>query len=163
MSYLTSLVFSLIFMVGGVAKDKTATFFPTYEETRYNFGHVGIDYDIFHKYHFENRTGDTIRIMKIEASCDCTTVLPSDTIIPPGDTVYFKLKFNTKDAFGPTNRSFVVSTDHPKLPTITYQYFAIVGQWFHGIRPNPVALFFLPGKNDKQIVIPNPKQPKLSI
>jgi len=163
MNYLLVIFLSSVLALGGVEKKKPNIFFPTYDETKYDFGHIAIDYDVYHNYVFENRTGDTLRITDINVSCDCSTVLPSDTIIPPGDTILFKLRFNTKDAFGPTNRSFTVSTDNPKLQKITYQYFSIIGQWFNGIIPKPFSLFFLPGQKAKKVVILNTKLPKISI
>ncbi len=127
----------------------------TYEEQMYDFGHIGMDYKIQHTYIFENRTDVPIKIKDIYVSCDCTGVRSADTLVMPGDTAFFNLTFNTKDFYGPVNKSFTVETDHPKLPKLEYFYVSIVGQWFNGLKPNPISLFFLPSKKIGTISIPN--------
>jgi len=126
-----------------------------YKDQMYNFGHVGIDFKLFHNYKYINVTQKPVKITKINISCDCSNVVSSDSVVQPGDTVFFKLTFDTKDLFGPTNRSFKVLTDNPQLPEIQYFTRATVGQWFYGLKPNPISIFFLPGKNLQKVTIPN--------
>jgi len=66
------------------------------------------------------------------------------------------VSFETKNFYGPTNKSLKVYTDHPQQPEIQLFYLSIIGQWYDGIRPDPYSLFFLPGQTSKMIRIPNP-------
>ncbi len=144
--------------LAAVAKETETptTWFPVTEELRFDFGHVGIDYTIYHDYPYENRTGDTVRVEEIDVTCDCSSVYARNTVIPPGDTTYFMLKFSTKDFYGKVTKTFTVHTDHPRLPEMIYVYSGIVGQWYGGIKPEPHSLFFLPGKGPQTIRIQNP-------
>ncbi len=138
---------------------------PTTEETFFDFGHIGIDYTLYHRFPFVNRTPDTIHIVNVHVPCDCTNVIAIDTVIAPGDSTTLNLKFSTKDFYGPQNKSFRVDTDSPihGLDHVEYFYLSIIGQWFDGITPDPLALFFLPPHKEKSLEIPNKLFDQLSI
>ncbi len=123
----------------------------------FDFGHVAIDFNVFHNYKLVNILDHPITITQIEVSCDCSTVATSDSTLQPGDTATMILTFNTRDYYGPTNKSFTVFTDDPDHPEIEYSYSATVGQWFHNLRPKPISLFFLPGKKPQKVKIFNEK------
>lgn len=126
-----------------------------YIEQIYDFGHVGIDFNLYHNFAYINHTDKPVRIEDVDVSCDCSTVLPWDSLVPPGDTAVFTLIFNTRDYFGPTNKSFTVYTDDPTATEVKYYYRSIVGQWLEGIKPSIISLFFLPGKESAKVSIPN--------
>lgn len=126
-----------------------------YTEQVHDFGHVGIDFNLYHDFGYINHTDKPVKITDIEVSCDCSSVMPSDSLVNPGDTAIFSLMFNTRDYFGPTNKSFTVFTDDPTAPEVHYYYRSVVGQWLEGIRPSIISLFFLPGKESAKISIPN--------
>lgn len=134
----------------------------SYKQQVFDFGHVGIDFNVFHQYYFANPTDKPIKITDIEVSCDCSSVMQSDTLVMPGDTVYFVLTFNTRDYYGPTNKSFTVFTDHPDIPELKYYNMSTVGQWFQGLKPSNISLFFIPGRNSASIKIPNRKFDEIS-
>lgn len=121
----------------------------------FDFGHVGIDFNVFHNFSMVNVLDHPITITKVEVSCDCSTVALADSTLQPGDTASFLLTFNTKDYLGPTHKSFTVFTDDPEHPQIKYSYSAIAGQWFHNLRPDPISLFFLPGKKSQRVKVAN--------
>ncbi len=135
----------------------------TYDEQIHDFGHVGIDFKIHHQYVFVNRTEIDIKITDVEVSCDCSSVNFRDSLVVPGDTAFFNLTFETKDYYGPVNKSFTVFTDHPLLPELQYFYVSIVGQWFRGIKPMPISLFYLPSKKSQIIKIPNKAFDEISL
>ncbi len=135
----------------------------TYEEQMYDFGHVGIDFKIQHTFIFVNRADVPIKIKEIYVPCDCSMVKSVDSLVQPGDTAFFYLTFDTKDFYGPVNKSFSVFTDYPKLPELEYFYVSIVGQWFSGLKPKPISLFFLPSKKKHKIQISNNSFDKITI
>lgn len=128
---------------------------PGYGETVFDFGHVGIDYTIYHRYPFVNRTPDTLRILNVLAHCDCSSAHAADTVLAPGDSTSINLRFNTKNFYGPQNKTISVTTDHPSMQTVEYFYLSIIGQWFDGIKPEPASAFFLPATKPVRIRIPN--------
>ncbi|MFH1373786.1 MAG: DUF1573 domain-containing protein [bacterium] len=125
------------------------------EELEYEFGHIGIDYTVYHLFPLVNRTDSRLRIIDAVSSCDCSSVTILKREIEPGDTTFFRLTFNTKDFYGLTKHTFTVTLDRPSVPTIEYAYTAIIGQWYRDLQPKPAALFFLPSHNSKKISINN--------
>lgn len=129
----------------------------------FDFGHVAIDFDIFHTYVYVNPSDHPVKILTAEANCDCTTVRLLDSLLEPGDTAFIHLAFNTRDYYGPTSKSVLVATDDPEQKPLKYFYLSTVGQWFHGMKPNPMSLFFLPGKKNQKVSIPNKKFDKIEL
>ncbi|MFQ5500366.1 MAG: DUF1573 domain-containing protein [Candidatus Zixiibacteriota bacterium] len=130
---------------------------PTYEQQVHDFGQVEIDYLIFHSYVVSNNGDRPVRIDSLQLKCDCTIVRVADSVVAPGDSVTLRLRFNTADYYGPTNRSFTVFTDSPNHPQFDLFYQAVVGQWVTGMRPRPLSLFFLPSHKSKTVRFPNPR------
>jgi len=128
---------------------------PRAEELVFDFGHVGIDFTVYHTFHFVNRTDKPFRITKTTSSCDCSAVATLDSIVKPGDTAFIRLSFSTKDFYGPTRKSFTVFTDHPSMSAVKISYLSQVGQWLDRIKPDPISLFFLPAHKSKKITIRN--------
>lgn len=129
----------------------------------YDFGHIGIDYKVYHNFPLINNGPDTIRVDSVHVNCDCSGIQVLDSLLEPGDTIYFRLSFETADLYGPTNRSFVVYTDSEKQPKAQYFYLSIVGQWFNGVVPKPNSLFFLPPHDRKTIQVMNSEFDDLSL
>jgi len=144
-----------ILSAAGTSPKDISDIHPAIEDRTFDFGHVGIGYTIYHMFPFENKTGDTIRILRATANCDCGSVVALDSIVFPGDSTFFRLRYKTKDLYGPIKRSLAIITDHPLLDTMKYHYLSIVGQWFDGLRPEPPALMFLPKKTSQTVRIPN--------
>ncbi len=129
----------------------------------FDFGHLGMDYRVYHNFPLINNGTDTVRIDSVHVNCDCSGIQLLDSLLEPGDTIYFRLSFETSDLYGPTNRSFVAYTDSEKQPKAKYFYLSIVGQWFNGIVPKPNSLFFLPPHDGKTIQILNSEFDDLSL
>lgn len=121
----------------------------------HQFGHVGIGFQVMHKFALYNKGDQPYKIDSCFTGCSCSSVDLKDSVIYPGDTVFIELAFETQDYYGPTNKSVSVFTDYPALARHKFFYQAIVGQWFRGLKPNPISLFFLPGHKTKKIVLPN--------
>lgn len=126
-----------------------------FDERIYDFGHVGIDFKVFHKFILYNQGNKPYRIDSIHVNCECSDVKFTDSVLQPGDTTYFNLKFATKNYFGPVTRSFTVYTDYPALGQHIFNYTANVGQWISGIRPSPISLFFLPAHKSRHLSVAN--------
>ena len=129
-------------------------------EPSWDFGEVGIDFDIFHVYRLINGGPTLIRLDSVQAPCDCSLARVSISTLKPGDTALVTLKFSTKDFYGRTTKAvdvyYYTSTDTVRR-YMQLTYLATVGQYFGGLKPEPVNLFFLPSHAAKKLVIPNPK------
>lgn len=129
-------------------------------EPSWDFGEVGIDFDIFHVYRLVNGGHEAIWLDSVQAPCDCSLARVSDSSLKPGDTALVTLKFSTKDFYGRTTKAVDVYYYHSSDTVRRYMqltYLATVGQYFGGLKPEPVNLFFLPAHTTKKLFIPNPK------
>ncbi|HOD66630.1 MAG TPA: DUF1573 domain-containing protein, partial [candidate division Zixibacteria bacterium] len=107
--------------------------FPT---AVFDFGHIGIDYTVRFRYPVINRSPDTVRVRKVDVHCDCSAAFVADSVLAPGDSTNIHLRFNTRDFYGPQNKSLTITTDREGQSTIDLYYLSIIGQWFNGIKPD---------------------------
>ncbi len=135
----------------------------TVVEEFFDFGHVGIEYKLFHKFKVINTGLKRIKIDSINVPCDCSVVRYEKEWMEKGDTLDFILTFDTKDFYGPVNRKFKIYLSVPEKKTISLIYLAHVGQWMNGLKPNPFSLFFLPTNKKKTIEIANKYFDKISL
>ena len=151
MKYL--IVFSLILSAFGIPSNAAR---PLQQIDRiYDFGEVGIGFHIFHRFQLANPNSETVKIDSVVVRCDCSYVQVPDSILEPGDTVDIMLDFSTDDYYGKTSKAVRVYTDFAPSPNLEYFYLSTVGQWFLGLKPEPISLFFLPGKTSQKVTIPN--------
>ncbi len=129
----------------------------------YDFGHVGIDFKVHHTYTLYNRSKMLVKITGLNTSCECTALTKSDSLIRPRDSVLIRATFNSKNYYGPVNKSFRILTNDPATPEIQLFYLATVGQWFNGLKPDPVSLLLLPSHKSKKITIPNRAFDKITL
>lgn len=135
----------------------------TVVEEFFDFGHVGIEYMLFHKFKVVNSGTKRIKIDSIDVPCDCSAVRYAKDLMEKGDTLDFILTFDTKDFYGPVNRKFKIYVSVPEKKTISLIYLANVGQWVNGLKPNPFSVFFLPSHKMKTVKIPNKFFDKISL
>lgn len=152
MKHRLSLMICLVLLVMTIGTSRAGI---SFDEQVFDFGSVGIEFKLKHSFRFYNDGQDTIRIHKVEAPCNCSSARLLDSTVAPGDTAYFQVTFNTKDLYGPTNKQIKVHTDDSLRPLTYYHYVSVVGQWFNGLRPTPISLFFRPGKATGKVTIPN--------
>ena len=110
----------------------------------YDFGEVGIDFDVFHTFTIVNHSDSAITIDSVKVTCDCSYVTFLDSLVAPGDSAKIHLKFNTKNYYGPVSKAILVYSNSAITPKLEMFYKAIVGQWYYGLQPKPSSLFFLP-------------------
>lgn len=135
----------------------------TVVEDYFDFGHVGIEYKLFHKFKVINSGLKRIKVDSVDVPCDCSAVRYSKEWMERGDTLDFVLTFDTKDFYGPVNRKFKIYLSVPEKKTVSLIYLANVGQWVNGLKPNPFSLFFLPTHKKKTVKIPNKFFDKISL
>ena len=132
-------------------------------EPEYDFGCIGIDYQVYHNFKLVNYGSDTVRISRVYSNCDCSFVAFADTVVPPQDTASFKLTFNTKDFYGRTPKTVIVISDDKTTPEYRVSYLSTIGQWMHRVRPTPASLFYLPVHKTKTLSIDNLGRTKIHL
>ena len=153
-----SVVFSLVITIALLAFGATAgrSQIPLEQVDRiYEFGEVGIGFDIYHTFKLYNYGDKPLRIDSAIVRCDCSRVWIPDSVVPAGDTGLIGLHFNTEDYYGKISKLLKVWVDAPIDKPLEYFYLSTVGQWFMAMKPDPISLFFLPGNDEKTVTILN--------
>jgi hypothetical protein len=132
-------------------------------EPNWDWGGVGIEFDLYHNYKVFNGSSRTVTIDSVLAPCDCSLARITDSSLKPGDSAVIWLRFSTKDFYGRTTKAVDVYWRDSVRHYLQLTYSATVGQFFGGLRPDPVNLFFITGQNAKKVMIPNPKISKVEI
>lgn len=128
-----------------------------------DFGAVGVDFLVYHSFSYVNESSKPVILKTKNVPCECSKVTIKDSLVAPGDSTSIRLEFDTKNVFGPTAKSFTISTTDPSYPVLEYYYISNVGQWLLGVRPDPPSVFFLPAHQSKKVKLSNPRANKLGI
>jgi hypothetical protein len=150
------LICFLIFLgaTSAVGQSTTGLYCP---EPNWDWGGVGIDFEISHTYLVINAGKTRAFIDSVIAPCDCSLARPSDSTLNPGDTARINLKFSTRDFYGRTTKQVDVYWRDSVRHYLQFTYSATVGQYFGGLKPDPVSVFVLPTQASRKVIIPNPK------
>ena len=146
---------ALLLLAAWAADLKGAGLVP--DDEVYDFGHIGLEFTVMHDFAFYNEGSEPFTIDSARVTCDCSQAFVLDSLVQPGDTGKVRLSFTTTNFYGPNNKILTVYTSDPDLPQKQFFYLAIVGQWFNGIKPDPISLFFLPMHKEKKIAVTNKK------
>ena len=90
-----------------------------FREEVHNFGSVDENKGpVTHEFVFTNNSSRDVRILKVQASCGCTTPGWSRDPIPPGQQGFVQVSYNPKGRPGYFNRSLTVTTDLEPNPIV---------------------------------------------
>jgi len=126
-----------------------------FSETRFDFGSAPEDFKLHHRYFMINRGFKPIRVDRAVSTCDCTRLYPSDSVADPGDTIFYDIWFDTKNYYGSTTKSIMISLHQPEQIDIEIPHHALISQWPLGLRPKPLSVMLLPNRESKKIAIRN--------
>lgn len=121
----------------------------------HEFGHIGIDFFVYHTYRLANNSAEPVNILEVLSKCECTRIEQYDTLIPPGDTGHIRVEFSTRDYYGPVQRGIAVILDDSARTAIDFDHRAVVGQWFFGLKPDPISVFMLPKHRALEVTVTN--------
>lgn len=87
------------------------------EKTIHDFGNIKTGETVYDTIKINNIGIDTVRITKLEPSCDCTTSKASSDIIPPGGSTNIDITFKEDNPIGQFYRTIDVFFDNFIQPT----------------------------------------------
>ncbi len=90
-----------------------------FDPMTYNFGDIKDTKEVEYTFTLKNNGKSDLIIRNVRASCGCTAVSPSKTVIKPGETVPIKVAFDPKGKRGQQSKTITVITNDPKSPTVT--------------------------------------------
>lgn len=85
----------------------------------YNFGSVTEGEKVTYNFRFKNNGKKPLIITNATASCGCTVPEKPEKPIPPGETAFIKVVFNSKGKAGTNHKIITVSSNaHPEFPQL---------------------------------------------
>lgn len=90
-----------------------------FREETYNFGTIGeLKGPVTHEFVFTNNSARPVRILKVQASCGCTTPGWSKDVVKPGGKGFIQASYNPRGRPGFFTKSLTVTTDLDANPII---------------------------------------------
>lgn len=129
---MTRTIFSLLFITLFATSYAQHAKQLVFREETYDFGtideHKG---PVTHEFVFTNNSPRPVKILKVQASCGCTTPGWSREVIPPGKEGFIQASYDPKGRPGFFTKSLTVTTDLEAAPIILQ----IKGQVSHDEKP----------------------------
>lgn len=124
--------FLLLFVVSSAIAQQAKQL--SFREETYDFGTVDENKGpVTHEFVFTNNSPRPVKILKVQASCGCTTPGWSKDVIAPGKDGFIQASYNPKGRPGFFNKSLTVTTDLQADPIILQ----IKGQVSNEEKPSP--------------------------
>jgi hypothetical protein len=87
-----------------------------FDTLTHDFGPVDENILVNHDFLLTNRGKSELFIRKVSASCGCTAVQPSKTVIAPGESTAISVQFDTRGRSGAEKKAITVITNDPRHP-----------------------------------------------
>lgn len=84
----------------------------------WDFGEIKQGDKVTHAFVVRNNGKSELIIRKVKASCGCTAIKPSKTVLSPGETTEVVAEFNSAHKTGRQNKSVTIVTNDPKSTTL---------------------------------------------
>ena len=104
----------------------------------YDFGTTNNSGFVEHNYPIRNAGTLSLEIRNVRASCGCTAVKPSQSVIPPGGEATIGAKLDLRGRSGMQIKSITVDSNDPQTPSLILQ---LKGTAVQALRADPPALF----------------------
>jgi len=106
-----------------------------------------------HHYVLCNSHPDTITIVDLIASCDCTHLPRPPIVILPGQRYLLETSFDTRTYFGETNRDIHLVTNYKPNPEMELHFSSFIGKSPQAAVISPPSTAFIPGKDSQAFII----------
>ncbi|MCD6098622.1 DUF1573 domain-containing protein [bacterium] len=112
-------------------------------ETSFNFGYAPSGYYLLHSYILKNTGEDTLHIKHVRTTCGCTKAPLTKRAVPPGDSTYVTLIFNSTRYYHKVRKAAYITSDDPQNPRVRIDFTADMDTLAKPIiRSDPPALDF---------------------
>lgn len=118
-----------------------------FSEKLFDFGKIKSSEPVRHEYIVTNTGNAVLDILMVQPGCPgCTTALPWDRQVQPGQTGKIPIQFNPLGFSGPVSKSVTVSCNDSAQPTQILQFQANIWQ---PIDVQPSYLYFMPAEGEE--------------
>ncbi|MEX2232472.1 MAG: DUF1573 domain-containing protein [Cyclobacteriaceae bacterium] len=116
---MTRTIFSLVFIVFCTTAIAQQAKQLTFREETHDFGSIDEQKGpVAHEFVFTNNSSRPVKILKVQASCGCTTPGWSKDLVPPGKNGFIQASYDPKGRPGFFTKSLTVTTDLEANPII---------------------------------------------
>ena len=105
----------------------------------FDFGTTNNSGFVEHDYAIRNAGTLSLEIRNVHASCGCTAVKPSQSVIPPGGEASISAKLDLRGRSGAQIKTITVASSDPQTPNLMLQ---LKGTAVQALRAEPSTLFF---------------------
>ena len=109
------------------------------DEPVYDFGEIANHNVVEHEYVIRNAGTLSLEIRSVRASCGCTAVQSSQSVIPPGESGTLQARFDLRGRSGMQYKTVFVESNDPQTPSLHLQ---LRGTAVEALRVEPTALFY---------------------
>ena len=95
-------------------------------EESFDFGDIKEGEIVEHDFVIFNRGTDVLEINRVKASCGCTAVTPSKTLLIPDDSTQIKVKFNSTRRIGKQKKYVYIFSNDPETTQLRLSFQANV-------------------------------------
>jgi hypothetical protein len=111
----------------------------TFEQTAHDFGKIGTDRKVSHRFKVTNTGQGTLNITRLNPSCGCTSTVLGKWSLAPGESTEVEANFDPRGFRGKVHKSIQVVSDDPAHGNVTLTFEAEVIQ---DIMPSTTTVFF---------------------
>jgi hypothetical protein len=98
--------------------DKASLTTIEFKEIDYNFGKIKEGDDVSYKYEFTNTGQKDLVIAKVKGSCGCTVGSKPEQPIPPGESSFIEVTFDSKGKQGSQSKTITVTANTEPANTV---------------------------------------------
>ena len=124
-------------------------------KTEWNFGYVPRGYALVYKTLLHNLGEDTLQLLDVVSTCECTTPKLGHDILPPDSSAPLTIIFNSEKFSGLQARFVEVHSSDPLAPERVLQFKAIIGGRPAEVGMLPKSLLILDTDAGDSLVIKN--------
>jgi hypothetical protein len=99
-----------------------------FDTNTYDFGSIPVNTTVEHDFVLTNKGKNNLLVRKVNASCGCTAVQPSKTVIAQDESTVIKVQYNTQGRNGADKKAITVITNDPRRPKVILWIKAYVEQ-----------------------------------
>lgn len=122
------------------------------DHASFNFGTVAQGKKVQHTFRIKNSGDAPLQIKKLEASCGCTAVKPSTSVISPGKSADIDVTFDSASFSGKVAKTVTLTSNAGRTPSYTFTMEGIVLEQLQ-VTPRQVTLGALSSTTPKQAVV----------
>ncbi|MFQ5508858.1 MAG: DUF1573 domain-containing protein [Leptospirillia bacterium] len=102
-----------------------------FEEMEHHFGKITQGKIVEHRFPFTNQGDSDLVISEVSTPCGCTAVLPDREVVPPGESSWIDLTYDSAARSGEVIRLITVLSNDPEKPELILRMVAQVDASMH--------------------------------